>query len=283
MVATAEIAAVIAERLRHHAGAQCRAGPGDGGQERRSAAAGRRGRRGARSAGADRASVITPNLPEAACWLAGPYRRRWPTCDDAVRGLASARVADWVLLKGGHLTGRDSTDLLFDGQTITELAGSCGSIHETPTAPAARSRPRLRRCCRGSTWSRRCDEAKAYLTAATRRERSSDSWRRPRAGAPLPCTLDGGHRAMTGILRRGLAAHSALAPGDRRAAVQHRAGGRHAQPRALPRLHRPGCAVSRAVFARRLRWPAVKGPDAETLRAFAQCALEAVAVEQALA
>ena len=29
----------------------------------------------------------------------------------------------WVLLKGGHLTGADSPDLLFDGDTITELPG----------------------------------------------------------------------------------------------------------------------------------------------------------------
>lgn len=29
----------------------------------------------------------------------------------------------WVLLKGGHLPGSDSTDLLFDGTTITELPG----------------------------------------------------------------------------------------------------------------------------------------------------------------
>ena len=30
---------------------------------------------------------------------------------------------EWVLLKGGHLAGDDSTDLLFDGKTITELPG----------------------------------------------------------------------------------------------------------------------------------------------------------------
>jgi hydroxymethylpyrimidine/phosphomethylpyrimidine kinase len=29
----------------------------------------------------------------------------------------------FVLLKGGHLAGPDSTDLLFDGTTITELPG----------------------------------------------------------------------------------------------------------------------------------------------------------------
>jgi hydroxymethylpyrimidine/phosphomethylpyrimidine kinase len=27
----------------------------------------------------------------------------------------------WVLLKGGHLPGEDSTDLLFDGERLTEL------------------------------------------------------------------------------------------------------------------------------------------------------------------
>jgi hydroxymethylpyrimidine/phosphomethylpyrimidine kinase len=31
--------------------------------------------------------------------------------------------SEWVLLKGGHLSGADSTDLLFDGTTVTELPG----------------------------------------------------------------------------------------------------------------------------------------------------------------
>ena len=36
MVATADVAVVIADRLRHHARAKCRARSGDGGEERRS-------------------------------------------------------------------------------------------------------------------------------------------------------------------------------------------------------------------------------------------------------
>ena len=31
--------------------------------------------------------------------------------------------SQYVLLKGGHLAGSDSTDLLFDGNAITELSG----------------------------------------------------------------------------------------------------------------------------------------------------------------
>jgi hydroxymethylpyrimidine/phosphomethylpyrimidine kinase len=121
MVATAEIAAVIAERLHHHAARNVVLDPvmvaksGD-----------RLLREDAVAAVRDRlvpvARVITPNLPEAAVLLTGPEPATLAEMRQAA--VALRRFGSrFVLLKGGHLIGGDSTDLLFDGQVVTEFAG----------------------------------------------------------------------------------------------------------------------------------------------------------------
>lgn len=66
------------------------------------------------------AAVITPNLPEAGVLL------NWPAPDSPNAMREAARALHGlgprlVLLKGGHLTGGDSPDLLFDGVSFTEL------------------------------------------------------------------------------------------------------------------------------------------------------------------
>src|SRR6185437_9748246 len=68
------------------------------------------------------AAVITPNLPEAAVLIDGVEPASLAEMRQAVRNLHRLG-SQWVLLKGGHLTGTDSPDLLFDGDTITELPG----------------------------------------------------------------------------------------------------------------------------------------------------------------
>ncbi|WP_022918568.1 bifunctional hydroxymethylpyrimidine kinase/phosphomethylpyrimidine kinase [Ruania albidiflava] len=70
-----------------------------------------------------RSTIITPNLPEAAVLLGSggeaqsieEMRRLVPD----LRALGPA----WVLLKGGHLGGADSTDIL-DGETRVELTAA---------------------------------------------------------------------------------------------------------------------------------------------------------------
>ncbi len=120
MVATAEIAAVIAERLRHHGARNIVLDPvmvaksGDRLLHETAVAALR-----------DRlvpiARVITPNLPEAAVLVDSAVPATLAQMREAVRVLHRLGPA-WVLLKGGHLAGEDSTDLLFDGRTITEFS-----------------------------------------------------------------------------------------------------------------------------------------------------------------
>jgi hydroxymethylpyrimidine/phosphomethylpyrimidine kinase len=72
------------------------------------------------------ATVITPNLPEAGVLL---ERRAPETLKDmrsAAERLRNQMAYDghrWVLLKGGHLPGNDTIDLLHDGDRMIELPG----------------------------------------------------------------------------------------------------------------------------------------------------------------
>jgi hydroxymethylpyrimidine/phosphomethylpyrimidine kinase len=121
MVATAEIATVIAGRLRHHAARNIVLDPvmvaksGD-----------RLLREDAVAAVRDRlvplALVVTPNLPEAAVLLSGSEPATLTAMQGAVRALHRLGP-QFVLLKGGHLASDDSTDLLFDGSAVTEFRG----------------------------------------------------------------------------------------------------------------------------------------------------------------
>jgi len=68
-----------------------------------------------------RARLVTPNLPEAAALLGTALaadERAMAAQAEAIRALGAAAV----LIKGGHGTGAESVDLLFDGGTLTRLA-----------------------------------------------------------------------------------------------------------------------------------------------------------------
>ncbi|MET3660419.1 bifunctional hydroxymethylpyrimidine kinase/phosphomethylpyrimidine kinase [Aquamicrobium ahrensii] len=67
------------------------------------------------------AVIITPNLPEAAL-LSG-----MPLAEDETQMIAQAEIllrtgTDAVLIKGGHGTGPESTDLLLDGNSLVRLS-----------------------------------------------------------------------------------------------------------------------------------------------------------------
>jgi hydroxymethylpyrimidine/phosphomethylpyrimidine kinase len=121
MVATAEIATAIADRLRHHAVRNVVLDPvmvAKSGHHllREDAVAALREKL------VPLARVITPNLPEAGVLLGGAPPATLADMQRAVRDLHRLGP-QWVLLKGGHLDGPDSTDLLFDGKAVTELPG----------------------------------------------------------------------------------------------------------------------------------------------------------------
>jgi hydroxymethylpyrimidine/phosphomethylpyrimidine kinase len=119
MVATAAVAAVIADRLRKHAARNVVLDPvmvaksGDRLLQDDAVAA-------IRDQLVPLAQVITPNLPEAAVLIGDTAPATLAAMRQTVRDLHRLG-SRWVLMKGGHLTGADSTDLLFDGTTITAL------------------------------------------------------------------------------------------------------------------------------------------------------------------
>jgi hydroxymethylpyrimidine/phosphomethylpyrimidine kinase len=121
MVATADVAAAIAERLRQHAARNVVLDPvmvaksGDRLLQDDAVAA-------IRDRLVPLAQVITPNLPEAAVLVGDTAPTTLAAMQKTIRDLHRLG-SQWVLLKGGHLAGSDSTDLLFDGKTITELPG----------------------------------------------------------------------------------------------------------------------------------------------------------------
>jgi hydroxymethylpyrimidine/phosphomethylpyrimidine kinase len=163
MVATAEIAATIADRLSYHAMRNIVLDPvmvAKSGHHllREDAVAA------LRDTLVPMARVITPNLPEAGVLLGGPEPATPHDVQRAVRELHRLGP-HWVLLKGGHLAGEHSTDLLFDGETITELPGrriETRNTHGTGCTLSAAIAALLPRFDMVEAVRR----AKAYLTAA---------------------------------------------------------------------------------------------------------------------
>ena len=111
------------------------------------------------------ATVITPNLPEAGVLLARDTPRTLAEMRDAARALHGLGPA-CVYLKGGHLGGDESPDLLYDGTTMVELPArrvqtanthGTGCTLSSAIAALIPQRPNLRRAA---------EDAKAYLTAA---------------------------------------------------------------------------------------------------------------------
>jgi hydroxymethylpyrimidine/phosphomethylpyrimidine kinase len=71
------------------------------------------------------AFIITPNLPEAGALLGGRLPETLGEMRHAaerLREMLPITSERWVLLKGGHLPGSDSIDLLFDGERMIELS-----------------------------------------------------------------------------------------------------------------------------------------------------------------
>ena len=163
MVATADIAKAIADRLRQHAARNIVLDPvmvaKSGHHLLREDAV-----TALRDTLVPLARVITPNLPEAGVLLGSSEPATLADMQDAVRALHRLGP-EWVLLKGGHLTGDDSIDLLFDGTTVTELPGrriATRNTHGTGCTLSAAIAALLPVCDMVEAVQR----AKAYLTDA---------------------------------------------------------------------------------------------------------------------
>ncbi|MDX3894758.1 bifunctional hydroxymethylpyrimidine kinase/phosphomethylpyrimidine kinase [Pusillimonas sp.] len=72
------------------------------------------------------ATVLTPNLPEAGVLVGGTAAdnlRDMRRVAEKLRRLLSDSGQRWIFLKGGHLPGSDTIDLLHDGDQMIELPG----------------------------------------------------------------------------------------------------------------------------------------------------------------
>lgn len=118
------------------------------------------------------ATVITPNLPEAAVLLgSSPVEtvKEMRRVAEKLRRLLNDRGERWVFLKGGHLPGNDTIDILHDGDRMIELPGrriETKNTHGTGctlSAALAALLPRL------EDMPEAARQAKAYLVAAIAR------------------------------------------------------------------------------------------------------------------
>lgn len=119
-----------------------------------------------------RATVITPNLPEAAVLL----DRNLTSAEDMPE--AAARLLDLgpgaVLLKGGHLEGRISVDVFHDGTEALRLESPRIDTRNTHGTGCTLSAAIAAYLARGQTLADAVCHAKEYVTAAIRAAKDLD-------------------------------------------------------------------------------------------------------------
>jgi hydroxymethylpyrimidine/phosphomethylpyrimidine kinase len=111
------------------------------------------------------ATVITPNLPEAAELLGEPIAGTEAEARDQLDRLArlGARA---VLLKGGHGTGDEAVDLLAIGKTVIRLASPRIATHNTHGTGCTLSAAIAARLAMGDDLEVAVRRAKAYVDDA---------------------------------------------------------------------------------------------------------------------
>ena len=119
------------------------------------------------------AALVTPNLPEAARLTGLPVAED----EDAMRAAASAlqgRGARAVLVKGGHLGGRDAVDLLAEGGEIRFFAAPRIATRSTHGTGCTLSSAIACYLAKGLALDDAVGAAKSYLTAAIAESGSLD-------------------------------------------------------------------------------------------------------------
>ena len=112
-----------------------------------------------------RATVVTPNLPEAAALLDTDVAASETEMQvQAERILALGAQA--ALIKGGHGTGAVSTDFLFDGSSVTRLSVPRIPTRNTHGTGCTLSSAIAAGLAKGQNLADAVRDAKAYVTAA---------------------------------------------------------------------------------------------------------------------
>ncbi len=111
------------------------------------------------------ATLITPNLPEAAVLLAEDPITAESEMADACRRLL-ALGPEWVLLKGGHLEGPESVDLLIGGEQTQRFAAPRVATANTHGTGCTLSSAIAAGLAQGLDMIEATARAKDYVTAA---------------------------------------------------------------------------------------------------------------------
>lgn len=112
------------------------------------------------------ADLITPNIPEAADLLGVPEATS--VCDMVRQARALARLCPGVLLKGGHLDGPESTDLLIVDDRLTEFDEPRVATRNTHGTGCTLSSAIAALHPQRESWIDTVRDAKVYLTGALR-------------------------------------------------------------------------------------------------------------------
>jgi hydroxymethylpyrimidine/phosphomethylpyrimidine kinase len=112
-----------------------------------------------------RATVITPNLPEAAKLLGGDIAKTETEMAEQARRL-KALGAKAVLVKGGHADGAEAVDLLLDEEGELRLAAPRIATRNTHGTGCTLSSAIAAELAKGASLREAVVAAKAYVTAA---------------------------------------------------------------------------------------------------------------------
>ncbi len=111
------------------------------------------------------ATLLTPNLPEAAALLGGGDLERDRDIEAAARALVALGPAA-VLVKGGHRTGPEAADLLCDGRTATWLRAPRVETRHTHGTGCSYSAAITAHLARGETLPDAVRRAKTWIARA---------------------------------------------------------------------------------------------------------------------
>lgn len=115
------------------------------------------------------ATLITPNLPEGGVLTerrAPDNLREMRVMAERLREAMAHQGHRWVLLKGGHLPGNETTDLLHDGDVMIELPGQRIETRNTHGTGCTLSAALATLLGRGVVMEQAAKQAKAYLIKA---------------------------------------------------------------------------------------------------------------------
>lgn len=110
------------------------------------------------------ATIVTPNLPEAGVLLGRPAARSEAEMDEQAAALAERGPA--VLLKGGHMAGAESVDILRMGASTERLTSPRTATRNTHGTGCTLSSAIAAHLARGASLADAVRSAKAYISGA---------------------------------------------------------------------------------------------------------------------